>query len=223
MEVVPRERESARGGERILGIIPAIEAARECRLLTRTILSTDDEEIRETALKFGADVPFLRPRELSRDDSPAVEFVQHALGEIERDERRRYDYLCVLEPTAPFRTSEDIDAALSLLLSEGTDSVIGLTPEAFTNPARLRVIREHRVRVWFPELWKEGRRQQDLEQVYRPAGGLFACTRDVLVQQRSLHGRSQCGYVFPPERAVDIDTYFDLALAEFLFGRRGAP
>jgi CMP-N-acetylneuraminic acid synthetase len=61
-----------------------------------------------------------------------------------------------------------------------------------------------------------------MEPMYKPAGGLFACRRDVAVEQRSLHGRSQCGYVFPPERAVDIDTPLDLAFAEFLLQRQAS-
>lgn len=244
MEVVPQERGCERCDKQILGIIPArggsqriprknlvmlggrpliayaIEAAKGSELLGRTVLSTDDAEIRSVALGLGAEVPFMRPPELSADSSLTVDVVLHALGEVERTEGREYDYVCVLEPTAPLRTARDIDSALSLLLFADTDSIIGLAPVDYTNPARLRVIRENRVHPWAPELWREGRRQQDLEQVYKPAGGLFACRRDVMVRQRSLHGTSQCGYVFPPERAVDIDTVFDLAFAEFLISRR---
>jgi CMP-N-acetylneuraminic acid synthetase len=216
---VPRKNLAPLGGKPL--IAHAIENARGSGRLSRTILSTDDEEIREIAGRFGADVPFLRPAELSGDDSPTIDVVLHALGVVEDAEEKRYDYVCVLEPTAPFRTARDIDSALSLLLSEGTDSVIGLSPVGYTNPARLRVMRDNRVHLWAPELWQEGRRTQDLDRTYAPAGGLFACRRDVVVGGRTLHGRSQCGYIFPPERALDIDTPFDLAFAEFLMARAG--
>ena len=242
--MVPREPDPDQSDKRILGIIPArggskriprknllclggkpliayaIEAAKRSNFLGRTILSTEDPEIRSVALELGAEVPFVRPAELSSDASLTVDVVLHALGEIEPTEGREYDYVCVLEPTAPLRTTQDIDSALSMLLSADADSIIGLTPVDYTNPARLRVIRENRVYLFAPQVWRDGWQQQALEQVYKPAGGLFACRRDTIVHGGSLHGKTQCGYIFPPERGVDIDTFFDLAFAEFLISRR---
>jgi CMP-N,N'-diacetyllegionaminic acid synthase len=246
VDVVSEERDRTRSRHRILGIIPArggskriprknlyplagkpliayaIEAASSSRLLTRTIVSTDDAEIRRTAEAFGGDVPFLRPPELSGDQCPSVDFVTHALGELRDSSASEFDYVCIVEPTAPLRTTEDIDAALSMLLAEGTDSLIGLTPVEYSSPARLRVLRQSRVHLWAPEQWREGARQRDVEQVYRPGGGLFACRSDVILREHSLVGSSQCGFVLPPERGVDIDTYLDLAFAEFLMTRAPA-
>ena len=244
--MVSAERDRTRSSHRILGIIPArggskriprkniyplagrplvayaIESAEQSRLLTRTIVSTDDSEIRRMAEALGGDVPFLRPPELSADDSPSVDFVTHALGELSRSGEADFDYVCIVEPTAPLRTAHDIDAALSMLLTEGTDSLIGLTPVAYSSPARLRVIRQSRVHPWAPELWREGRPMPNVEQIYQPGGGLFACRTDVILRERSLIGHSQCGFVLPPERGVDIDTLLDLALAEFLLTRTAA-
>jgi len=246
VDVVSEERDRTRSRHRVLGIIPArggskriprknlyplagkpliayaIEAAGDSRLLTRTIVSTDDAEIRRTAEACGGDAPFLRPQELASDESPSVDFVAHALGELSRSGESDFDYVCIVEPTAPLRTADDIDAALSLLVDEGTDSVIGLTLVEYGSPSRLRVVRQNRVQPWAQDLWQEGTRQRDVEQVYRPGGGLFACRSAVILQQRSLVGSSQCGYVLPPERGVDIDTYLDLAFAEFLITRAAA-
>ena len=106
--MVSAERDRTRSSHRILGIIPArggskriprkniyplagrplvayaVASAEQSRLLTRTIVSTDDSEIRRTAEALGGDVPFLRPPELSGDNSPSVDFVTHALGELSR-------------------------------------------------------------------------------------------------------------------------------------------
>lgn len=243
MDVVSAKRDRTRSGHRILGIIPArggskriprknlhplagkpliayaIEAANGARQLARTIVSTDDAEIRRIAQALGGDVPFLRPPELSGDESPSVDAVAHALGELGGSDADTFDYACIVEPTAPLRTAHDIDAALSMLLAEGTDSLIGLTPVGYTNPARLRVITGNRVHPWAPDLWREGRPLANAEQLYQPGGGLFACRTDVILRERSLIGRSQCGFVLPPERGVDIDTMLDLAFAEFLLTR----
>ena len=244
--MVSGQRDRTRSSDRILGIIPArggskriprknlyplagkpliayaIDAARNSRLLTRTIVSTDDSEIRRTAEALGGDAPFLRPQEFSGDASPSVDFVAHALGEISSAGAGTFDYVCIVEPTAPLRTAQDIDAALSLLLAEGTDSLIGLTPVEYSSPARLRVVRQSRVHPWDSSLWRDGQRQPEVEQVYRPGGGLFACRSDVILREHSLIGHSQCGYVLPPERGVDIDTPLDLAFAEFLMTRAAA-
>ena len=198
VDVVSEERDRTRSRHRVLGIIPArggskriprknlyslagkpliayaIEAASDSDLLARTIVSTDDEEIRRAAEAFGGDAPFLRPQELAGDDSPSVDFVAHALGALSRSGERDFDYVCIVEPTAPLRTADDIDAALSLLVNEGTDSVIGLTPVEYGSPSRLRVVRQRRVQLWAPDLRREGKRQRDVEQ---RTGLVAVCSR----------------------------------------------
>jgi len=85
-----------------------IEQAKASKYVDRVVVSTDDDEIAEVAIRYGAEVPFLRPKELARDDSPTIDAILHAL-DFFSDKGERFDLLALLEPTSPLRDSEDID------------------------------------------------------------------------------------------------------------------
>src|SRR6185437_12039766 len=89
-----------------------IHSVQNSRRVTRAVLSSDDPEIIEVARGLGADVPFVRPAELSGDSVPSSAVVRHALRTLEAEEGRPYDAVALLEPTAPLRTADDIDAVI---------------------------------------------------------------------------------------------------------------
>ena len=89
--------------------------AKLCPEITRTIVSTDSPDIADVAKSFGAEVPWLRPAELSRDDSPLWPALRHALARMEEDEGVRYDAVLLLDPTSPAREPEDVSGALRRL------------------------------------------------------------------------------------------------------------
>src|SRR6266542_3101672 len=103
------------------------EAALGARGVRRAVLSTDDAEIAEVGRECGLDVPFLRPAELALDDTPTLPALQHAVGFLEA-RGDRFDYICLLQPTQPLRTAEDIDRCIDLLLSENLDAVVSVLP-----------------------------------------------------------------------------------------------
>ena len=90
------------------------EAAHRSKLLTRIVLSTEDEEIKQLGLDLGLDVPFMRPAKLAEDDTPGVSVIRHAVDTLEREENYYPDVIVVLQPTSPLRTSEHIDEALNI-------------------------------------------------------------------------------------------------------------
>ena len=94
------------------------------QLITRYVVSTDDEEIRQVAIQYGADAPFLRPQEYSTDDASSVSAMQHAVSWVEKDEEVKYNYVIELMCTNPMKTAEDIDACIQKLIDTGADSVI---------------------------------------------------------------------------------------------------
>lgn len=99
-----------------------IEEAKKSKLLDKIIVSTDDEEIMNVAKKWGAEVPFLRPSELARDDTPGIAPVLHAL-EYFSD----YEYVVVLQPTSPLRLAEDIDEAIYLCEKNKSNFCVSVT------------------------------------------------------------------------------------------------
>ena len=91
-----------------------ITAALEAQGLDRVIVSTDSAVIAETALTFGAEVPFLRPEEIAQDDTPGIEPILHAVRWLDQQEGYKPDFVMYLQPTSPLRTSLDIDAVINL-------------------------------------------------------------------------------------------------------------
>ncbi len=192
------------------------EAALRSRRLSRVILSTEDEEIAEVGRRCGLEVPFMRPAELAQDDTPMLPVVQHAAGWLE-ERGDVYDAICLLQPTNPLRTTEDIDRTIGLLEQSGADSAVTVLP----------VPTEHNPHwVYFQD--ESGHlhlstgedtpiaRRQDLPPAYHREGSVYVTRRDVLIEHGTLYGRSPVGYIMELERCVNIDGADDWARAERL-------
>jgi CMP-N-acetylneuraminic acid synthetase len=192
------------------------EAARGSRHLTRTILSSDSQEIVAEGRRFGLDAPFIRPAALAGDEVGSAAVVAHALQEMERAERTAYDAVVLLEPTAPLRTAEDIDAAIELLDRSGADSVVGVCRVDAPHPMKMQVIEGQRLRPFMPQFWREGMRRQDLPAVFYLNGAVYAVRAAMVRERGSLWGAHTAPLIMPPERSVNIDSLIDLALAEVL-------
>jgi len=199
-----------------------IEAALAAKRLTRTILSTDDEEIARVGRALGVDVPFMRPPELARDETPTIPVLQDALHRLEVA-GEAYDAVFTLQPTTPLRRAEDIDGAVELLERSGADSVISFVAVGERHPARMKFITADG-RVTDPPFAEEfeGQRRQDLPELYLREGSVYLTRRAILMEQGSLKGTDCRAWIVPPERACNIDTPFDLFLAEQLLKSRVA-
>lgn len=200
-------------------IAHTIAAALGSRYLTRAIVSTEDEEIARIAREHGAEVPFVRPKELAQDDTPHIPVVQHALGWLEENEDEQYDYVMILQPTSPLRAPEDIDACIVKIIETGADSVMSKVELLDFNIRKLKRIEDD---VIFPLVEEEGpasSRRQDAPKVYKRNCAIYL-TRTALVKQGDLFGTMSRPYIMPPERSIDINEPFDFELAEFLLQRR---
>ncbi|HEX2055944.1 MAG TPA: acylneuraminate cytidylyltransferase family protein [Nitrospiraceae bacterium] len=198
-----------------------IECANAVReLFHRVVVSTDDEEIAAIARRYGADVPFLRPAELARDDSPAIPVVQHAVSWVESHDGLRLDWVLLLQPTEPFRDPRDIRRCLELASADRCDSVISVVQVFAVHPILMKRIEGNRLLPFCLEE-KEGTRRQD----YRPAaymrnGAIYLTRRDVLMEQGSIWGATIRPYVMSSDQSVSIDTELDLKVAEVLMAER---
>lgn len=192
------------------------EAALHSKRLTRVILSTEDEEIAQVGREWGLEVPFMRPVELARDDTPMLPVVQHATRWAE-SEGDTWDAICLLQPTNPMRTAEEIDGCIELLISGGADAVVTILPVP---------LEYHPYWVYLPD--EEGQlhlsngkespipRRQDLPPAYHREGSVYVTRRDILLEGNSLYGKRLLGYRMDPERSVNIDTPSDWERAEQL-------
>ena len=189
-----------------------IEAAKKSRLLTRVIVSTDDEEIAGVAKYYGAEIPVLRPKELAHDSSPTIRAIRHMVGHIE-EQGGKVDVAVTLQPTSPLRDARDIDGTVKALFDTGADSVISVT-EAKHSPYLMFTLKGDKLVPFFGEETKI--RRQDLPKVYSLNGAIYATQRDTLMEGNSLYGKDIRAYVMPEERSLDVDTLLDLRIMDLL-------
>jgi N-acylneuraminate cytidylyltransferase len=212
---VKRKNIRAICGKPLIGY--TIEAAQSAGyLLHRFIVSTEDEEIAAIASNFGADVPFLRPAELARDTVPTLPVLQHAVRFVEDQDGITLDWVLLLQPTAPLRMREDIEASVNLAIQNDCDSVISVVQILAEHPILMKRIENNRLLPYCIEE-KEGTRRQDLKPpAYMRNGAIYLTRRDVMMDEDSIWGRVIRPYVMPPERSVNIDSELELRLVELI-------
>jgi CMP-N,N'-diacetyllegionaminic acid synthase len=186
----------------------SIWAAKESQVVDRVIVSTDDPAIAEAARAAGGEVPFMRPEELARDDTPSEPVVLHALAELEEG----YDYVVLLQPTSPFRRAEDIDNAVRLCQQMRAAACVAVSLAKQSPWWTFTLDEESRLSRILPEI--PGRRRQDMPKVYYPNGAVFVAEAARFRAQPTFYPEDIVGYPMPPERALDIDTKLDFLIAE---------
>jgi CMP-N,N'-diacetyllegionaminic acid synthase len=216
---IPRKNIAILAGKPLLAYTAI--AAERSKLLGRVVLSTDDEEIAEVGRHWGLEVPFMRPPELARDDTPSIAVLEHVVRTLE-SHGHGFDAIFTLQPTNPLRRPEDIDGAIALFERTGADSVISFVAVGEHHPARMKYI-DHEGRVLDPPFAEqtEGQRRQDLPQLFLREGSVYLTRRDVLVNDHSVKGRDCRAWIVPTDRACNIDEPFDLVLAELLLRHHG--
>jgi len=218
---------AARGGSKGLpqkNILPvvdkpliaySIEAALKSSLLDRTIVSTDDDEIAEVAKRFGAEIPFLRPSQLAEDDSLAQPVIAHAAQWLEEHEGYLPDYLMLLQPTSPLRTANDIDNAITIALENDADGVVGLCHTKHHPYWTKQVAEDGQISNFVP-LDQAYDRRQTLPPAYAVNGAMYLVKRQVLLEQETFYTDKTYAYIMPVERSLDVDTTWDLHIAELI-------
>lgn len=211
---VPRKNLRLVGGKPLIAW--SVLAAKASRYAAHCYVSTEDAEIAEVARAWGAEV-MARPAELAGDRTPMAEVIRHAVqvGEANRD--RPYDYVLLLQPTAPMRQAGDIDGALEILIQSNADSVVSVYRVEDAHPARMYLIQEGVLEPFCTE--PPGALRQDLPAVYHRNGAIYACTRRLIVEEGRLLGGRLLPYIMPKSRSVNIDDLQDLIIADCLMSR----
>tara|TARA_B110000003_G_scaffold172674_1_gene172288 strand:- start:604 stop:2631 length:2028 start_codon:yes stop_codon:yes gene_type:complete len=201
-----------------------IQSALGANLLDRVVLSTDSEEIAAVALNCGCEVPFMRPPELSQDDSSHLQCILHALDRLRNDDGYSPDYVLLLQPTSPFRTSEDIDAAIDIIKQTNCDLVVSVTESPLNLSKHVYVGEDSRLLPYAEVTDTLGYiRRQQLPKTFSENGAIFLQRAESLRSPPchtpnfgSLRSDDARVYVMPRERSLDIDSPYDLHLARLL-------
>jgi CMP-N,N'-diacetyllegionaminic acid synthase len=191
-----------------------IGQARRASMVTRVVVSTDGDEIARVARDEGAEVPVLRPGELAADDTPGTAPIVHMTEWLSAQEGYRPDAVMVLQPTSPLRAADDIDAAIALMRERQADAVASVCPVA--EPLAWQRTLDHEGRLVGGEEADEALPRQAYGSVYVLNGAIYLVRRDVLLTRRSLYGARTFGYVMPRERSLDVDTRWDLHVADLV-------
>ena len=199
-------------------IAHSIEVARKCRRISRVIVSTDSEQIRQVSLSCGAEVPFLRPAAIAEDDTTDLPVFIHALRWLSDHEAYHPDIVVHFRPTTPLRAPERVEAAIEALIENPeADSVRAVSPP-LQNPFKMWTLGdtylEPLVDIGIPEPYNQPR--QRLPTVYWQTGYLDVVRTSTLLEKNSMTGDRILPYIMDEQFVVDIDQPFSLRLAEFL-------
>ena len=192
-----------------------IEAALACRFLDRVIVSTDSEEIAETARTYGAEVPGLRPKELALDNSSAVDVYIYLWEKLTENSTPGSAPFVVLQPTSPLRTTDDINNAIELFREKKADSVISVS-EASHPPVWAKRIDENGILKDYFKTSDSLANRQQIPIAYMPNGGIFILTKSLVTDKRTYYSDKTYPYIMPFERSLDIDNIWDFRIAEYI-------
>ena len=191
--------------------------ARACGFIDRSVVSTDHPEIARVAREAGLDAPFMRPETLSGDRIGDYEVLMHGLETCEGLDGCRYDIVLMLQPTSPSRTVEHMRDTLDKLIDGGFDAVWTVSEtDSKQHPLKQHVIAQDGALDYYDPAGAKIIARQQLEPVYHRNGIAYAITRECLSEQKTIKGK-RTGALVVTGHVVNIDTPFDLKVADFLF------
>jgi len=209
---IPRKNIKLFGGKPMIAW--SIEAAIQSGCFDRIIVSTDDAEIADVARAYGAEVPFVRPPELSDDQTATIPVVAHAIQWISQ-QFGPVELACCLYATAPFIQSKDLQQGLNAL--QQSDALYALTVTNFAAPIQrsFRITQQQRIEMFNPDQYNT--RSQDLEEAYHDAGQFYWGRAEAWLSSTPLHSEFAIPLLLPRYRVQDIDTMDDWIRAEMMF------
>lgn len=190
------------------------EVAQASSLLDTVILSSDDNQIIETAKRIGLEVPFTRPAEFARDDTPTIAVIKHALDWYEQ-QNQHFDAVCLLQVTSPFRTLDFLNEAILKFSESGCDSLVSVqkVPHEYNPHWTFEVNSNGELKIATGEQNIITRRQE-LPVAYHRDGLIYLTKTEIIQNEYSLYGQKIAFIESPKEFYVNIDTMADWERAE---------
>ncbi len=216
----------ARGGSKriprknikIFGGLPMIawpiRAALESKCFDRIIVSTDDPEIAKVAQTYGAEVPFVRPHELSDDFTGTVPVISHAI-DWQNKNGELVEIACCIYATNPFLQAADLKFGLNILLNSGCEYAFTVTTYAFPIQRAVYITKNQRIEMFEPKNFSA--RSQDLREAWHDAGQFYWGKAQAWLEGKPLFSNLAAPVPLPRYRVQDIDTPEDWERAEWLF------
>jgi N-acylneuraminate cytidylyltransferase/CMP-N,N'-diacetyllegionaminic acid synthase len=193
-----------------------IEAAKNSKLVTRVIVSTEDKKIAAVSRKYGAEVPFIRPAEFATDTATTLSVVEHCLAFLKKNQKYAPDYVCLLQPTSPLRTSKHINETIKLLIAKKADACVSVA-ENKVNPHYSNVIDKNKMFRYYLKKSRIGfDAKPDSQKTYMLNGAIYVIKPNVLLKEKTFQPKKTVAYVMSESDSVDIDNAYDFKIAEFI-------
>ena len=194
----------------------SIEQALACSEIDTVIVSTDSQSIADVSESYGAEIPFIRPDELSGDMASSIDVVIHAIEHM-KEQGLEYDLVALLEPTSPLRESNDISGAINYLLkTQDVESVVGVSLVEGTHPSYLYRKEGEFLRPYLEVYTGSNLRRQDLDNLYFLEGSVYVSRIDSMYARRSFYHEATAPWVVPRYKSYEVDELADLIIIESL-------
>ncbi len=202
-----------------------IKTALACPAIDKVVVSTDDVEIADIARSYGAEVPFLRPKELAQDNSPTIDSIRHAVKFFD-DLNINYENIIILEPTSPLRDVKDIEEAILKINDPKVDTVVGVV-EYDIDLSDLMILKENDFIEPFVKVDKLTYRRQDSPELVLLNGAFYVVKREILLNPKvkmfNPYGENSFlrtkVVVMPKEKSVEIDDLTQFKIAEEMYSK----
>lgn len=193
------------------------EAALESQYIDRVIVSTDSDEIANVAIQNNVEVPFKRPSNLAADDTPMIDVIQHAINYLQTSEQE-IEALVLLQPTSPLRNSRHIDQALKMYFEYLPETVVSVmeVPHQYIPTSLFQMNTSNKIIYGEKSSRKVITRRQDKPKFYARNGPAIIIVNTDIMKRDEIYGNNTIGYVMDKEFSIDVDTKYDLVLAEFI-------
>jgi len=204
---IPRKNVKELCGKPLIAYI--IETALKVREIDRVIVSTEDKEIAEIVKKYGAEVPFIRPEELARDETPTLPVLQHTIRYLEEKENYMPDIVVLLYATSPLLRAESVSEAINLLKKGKFDSVLSVVEDRGHYWIEQNGVYER----LYPKVVKN---RQFIKPLLKENGAIYICNTALLMEKNEIVGGKIGFLAMQREKSIDIDELLDFEFAEFL-------
>mgnify|MGYP001572055875 FL=1 len=180
----------------------------------KVVVDTDSAEIAKIARRYGAEVPFLRPKKLATDKANSIDVLFNSVKWF-RGRGQVFGIIVLLQPTSPLRQRGDIDGTIKLLAKNGARAVVSVT-DAFCSPLLMNVLPKNYSMKNFLSKRVINSRRQKLPKYFQLNGAVFTGYTDYIKKNNGFFGNKTFAYMMPRERSVDIDDIYDFKFAESL-------
>lgn len=208
---IPRKNVKELCGKPLISYI--IETALNVKEIDRVIVSTEDAEIAEVAKRSGAEVPFMRPEELARDETPTLPVLQHTVNYLEEKENYEPDVVVLLYATSPLLSKERISEGIKILKDGDFDSVISVVKDR----GHYWIEKEGKYERLYPKVLEN---RQLTKPLFKENGAIYVCKKDVLMKENTLVANKVGFLVMHEKESIDIDEPLDFEMCELFLKKK---